>query len=103
MQNAQKAVTERDFNKELNEQLMRNQQALQEKLKEGEARERDLKASVADLEEQLRDMTFHFESQIKILQAAQGEGGSSELSGGAVIAPEPPPPPRPKRGKSKKG
>ena len=65
---AEKAVTERDFNKSLNEQLMRNQEALRQRLQESERREAELAAKANDMEEQLRDMTFHFESQIKILQ-----------------------------------
>ena len=43
-----------------------------------ERREVELKAKVTELEESLRDMTFHFESQIKILQ----KGESGELVGG---------------------
>ena len=100
---------------------MRNQAAMKEKLSGAEALHDEQRAKIADMEEQLRDLTFHFEytpglthgspphrapctrcaadplspctmcgrrSQLKIMQ---GEGGSgdSELSGGAVIAPEP--------------
>jgi len=87
VQSAQKAVTEGDFNKQLNEQLIRNQGALREQLSASERREVELKSTVADLEEQLRDMTFHFEQQIRILQ----EGGAAELSGGSVETVTPPP------------
>ena len=60
------------------------------------------------MEEQLRDMTFHFESQIKILQAEKegGDGSAmSDLTGGAVIAPDTPSPSSNARGKrrAKKG
>jgi hypothetical protein len=103
MQSAQKAVSERDFNKQLNEQLMRNQGDLREQLQAAEQRESTLKLNLADMEEQLRDMTFHFESQIKILQAGAGAvaGEASELSGGAVIAPDVTPSPPSARGKRK--
>ena len=86
MQNAEKAVRERDFNRQLNEQLMRNQGALREQLAESEKREASLAAQVVDLEEQLRDLSFHFEAQLKILQQ-DGDGSASELSGGDVSAP----------------
>ena len=77
LQNAQSAVQERDFNKELNEQLMRNQGALRDKLEAGAAREAELAGQVKDREEQLRDMMFHFESQIRILQeGSAGESGA---------------------------
>ena len=66
---------------------MRNQQDLQERLAASAKREEALKASLADQEQMLRDMTFHFESQIRILQEGGGSGGASELEGGAVIAP----------------
>ncbi|KAL1524771.1 hypothetical protein AB1Y20_019654 [Prymnesium parvum] len=76
---------EHDFNKQLNEQLMRNQAELREQLQAAARREAELKANAAELEEQLRDMSFHFEAQLKILQ----EGDGAELSGGAVeLAPE---------------
>ena len=88
MDRAQSAVKERDFNKELNEQLMRNQHDLQERLQASQKREEELQASLADQEQMLRDMTFHFESQIKILQESGGGGSASELEGGAVIAPQ---------------
>ena len=39
-----------------------------------------LRANVQDLEESLKEMTFHFESQIKILQ----EGSASELAEGQL-------------------
>ena len=76
MDQAKSAVKERDFNKELNEQLMRNQQELQVRLAAAAKREEELKASLADQEQMLRDMTFHFESQIRILQESGGGGGS---------------------------
>jgi len=93
---AEKAVTERDFNKSLNEQLMRNQEALRQRLQESERREAELAAKANDMEEQLRDMTFHFESQIKILQGGV-DGVEGELMGGEVSAPVPQTP----RGKRK--
>ncbi len=93
IQSAEKAVTERDFNKSLNEQLMRNQEALRQRLSESERREAELLAKTKDMEEQLRDLTFHFESQMKILQG----GGDSELVGGEVSAPPPAQTPRGKR------
>ena len=70
---------------------MRNQGALREELAAAKGREAALAAKAQDMEEQLRDMTFHFESQLKILQAdAEGGGGNaSELSGGSVSAPHP--------------
>ena len=80
-----KEKKEYDFNKQLNGQLMRNQADLREQLEAAGKREAEAKAQAADFEEQLRDMTFHFEAQIKILQ----EGAGAELSGGAVeLAPE---------------
>lgn len=81
---SRKVSKELDFNKQLNEQVMRNQAALKEQLEEGGKRESALRATVADLEEQLRDLTFHFEAQMKIEQ----EVDAAELSGGSVIAPE---------------
>ena len=81
VQNAQKDIKEGDFNRQLNEQLIRNQGALREQLSAAERREAESAAKVTELEESLRDMTFHFESQIKILQE---EGAAGELSGGQV-------------------
>ena len=98
----EKATTDLDFNKQLNEQLMRNQAALRERLEASERREAEQAAKVTDMEEQLRDMTFHFESQIKILQEGMAGGLASEISGGSVVAPEAPPTARGKR-KAKKG
>ena len=40
-------------------------------------------------EEQQRDLTFHFEAQLKIAQEAAGSAG--DLAGGGVELPEPPP------------
>ena len=74
-------MSEGDFNKQLNEQLIRNQGALREQGAAAERREREARAQVSELEEQLRDMTFHFESQIKILQDG---GGKGELEGGQL-------------------
>jgi hypothetical protein len=82
VQSAQKAWSEGDFNKQLNEQLIRNQGALREQLEAAQRREAEQRAKCADLEETLKEMTFHFESQIKILQGdADGElgGGSVEV------------------------
>jgi hypothetical protein len=78
---------------------MRNQQDLREQLGASEKREAELKAKAVDMEEQLRDMTIHFEAQLKILQAQLegGDGGESELSGGMVFAPVQTPTPRGKR------
>ena len=86
VQSAQKAIGEGDFNKQLNEQLIRNQGALREQLTASEKREEALKAQVRDLEEQAKDMAFHFESQIRILQEG-GEGGE----GGAMVVTTPVP------------
>ena len=103
VQSAEKAVTERDFNKSLNEQLMRNQEALRQRLLESERREAELQAKAKDMEEQLRDMTFHFESQIRILQGGVAGGGEGaefdgrELMGGEVVAPPPQQTPKGKR------
>ena len=72
-------------NKRLNEQLMRDQMEMKQKLGEAERTIATLRAKGEDMEEQLRDMTFHFQSQLKILQG----GGGSELSGGALVAVEP--------------
>ena len=80
VQSAQKAMTDGNFNKQLNEQLIRNVSAMREQATASEKREGELRGQVTDLEEQLRDMTFHFESQIRILQ----EGTEGELMGGAL-------------------
>lgn len=54
VQHAEKAATERDFSQQLNDQLMRNQGALRERLTTSEAREAELQSKVADMEEQVR-------------------------------------------------
>ena len=82
-----------EFSAELNAQLLRNEKAHRELSAAAEQRESKLQAQVTDLEEQLRDLTFHFEAQLKILRE---EGGSAELCGGDVSAPEAP------RGKGKR-
>ena len=98
MDKAQNAVKELDFNKELNEQLMRNQQELQAQLAAAAKREAELRESLADQEQMLKDMTFHFEAQIKILQEG---GGSSELEGGGLITQQAEEPGAKMRGKRK--
>ena len=87
VQSAETAIKERDFNKSLNEQLMRNQEALRHRLADSERREAELLAKTKDMEEQLRDLTFHFESQMKILQG----GIDGELVGAEVAGVAPPP------------
>ena len=54
---------------------------------------RELPTPHEPADRQLRDLTFHFESQMKILQG----GGDSELVGGEVSAPPPAQTPRGKR------
>ena len=98
---AEKSTKEREFNKQLNEQLMRNQAAIKEKLAEAEREAAELRAKNLDMEEQLRDMTFHFESQLKIMGG--GLEGGEELSGGAVSAPEATPKAKGKRKAVAKG
>lgn len=85
MQTVEKKEKEREFNRQLNEQLMRNQAELRQKLAASEKRELEQAARAAEMEEQLRDMTFHFEAQLKILQSG-GEGDEAELSNGSVLA-----------------
>ena len=81
VQSAQKAVSEGDFNKQLNEQLIRNQGALRDQLSASERKNTELQAQVSDLESALRDMTFHLES----MRMIQEEGGSAaDLSGGSI-------------------
>ena len=87
VQSAETAIKERDFNKSLNEQLMRNLEALRHRLADSERREAELLAKTKDMEEQLRDLTFHFESQMKILQG----GIDGELVGAEVAGVAPPP------------
>ena len=55
---------------------MRNQADLRSEVSAATEREKALKTQVGDLEEQLRDTIFHFESQIKILQEG-AQGGES--------------------------
>ena len=52
------------------------------------------------MQEQLRDLTFHFEAQLKIAGAG-GEGSAAELGGGDVELPTTPGSAR--RGKRKTG
>ena len=66
---------------------MRNQEALRHRLADSERREAELLAKTKDMEEQLRDLTFHFESQMKILQG----GIDGELVGAEVAGVAPPP------------
>ena len=74
---------ERRFEATLNEQLVRNQDEHKALLVASRASEAALRAKLEDMEEQQRDLTFHFEAQLKIAQAHP------------VLAPPPaPPPPR---------
>lgn len=87
---------EKGFEATLNEQLRRNQGEHQSLLEAAQAREAALQAKLEDMEEQLRDLTFHFEAQLKI--AREGGGAAEgELAGGSVEVPATPP----QRGKGK--
>ena len=87
---------EKGFETTLNEQLRRNQGEHASLLEAAQAREAALRAKLQDMEEQLRDLTFHFEAQLKI--AHEGGGAAEgELAGGSVEVPATPP----QRGKGK--
>ena len=60
---------ERRFEATLNEQLVRNQDEHKALLEASRASEAALRAKLEDMEEQQRDLTFHFEAQLKIAQA----------------------------------
>ncbi|KAJ2740067.1 hypothetical protein GGI20_006002 [Coemansia sp. BCRC 34301] len=75
------------------QQLAANQDALNKQID-------DLNAVVADLQEQVRDLTFFITTQ----DAIQAGGGSAELEGASVVAvANPPPPPTKGRGKGRRG
>ncbi len=81
---AKEALSDAKLHRELNEQLVRNQDALNELLAKARSAEATAKQQVGELEEQLRDLSFHLEAQLKIMD--DGVGGGSELSGGNVLA-----------------
>jgi hypothetical protein len=81
---AKEALSDAKLHRELNEQLVQNQDALNELLAKARSAEAAAKQQVGELEEQLRDLSFHLEAQLKIMD--DGVGGGSELSGGNVQA-----------------
>jgi len=83
-----------EFNRELNATLRANQAEWAAKLEAANRREQALAAEKADLEEQLRDMSFHLEAQTKIM--IEG-GAAAELTGGHVMPGDAPPARRPGR------
>ena len=89
-------LKELDFNKQLNEQVMRNQADLREQVAAARAAEAAAKAEVAAAQDDLRDLTFHLEAQAKIV--AEG-GGGGELSGGDLAGVTPKPERRKGKGK----
>ena len=93
---AAKTKKELDFNKQLNEQVMRNQADLREQVAAARAAEAAAKAEVAAAQDDLRDLTFHLEAQAKIV--AEG-GGGGELSGGDLAGVTPKPERRKGKGK----
>ncbi|KAI8323273.1 BRAP2-domain-containing protein [Martensiomyces pterosporus] len=72
--------------KALSKQLLDNQDALKKQVA-------DLKESMADLQEQVRDLTFFISTQKVIEKEQQQEGGGGELEGASVVgvaeAPQP--------------
>ena len=82
-----KVEEERDFLRSLNDTLLANQRAFEEKTRalerdaEASAREKD--ARIRDLEEQVRDLMVFLDAQSKVQESVGGDGGTIE--GGSVV------------------
>jgi BRCA1-associated protein len=81
------ARSDLEFNRELNAQLRANQVEWAARLAAAAAREATLEGQKEELEEQLRDMSFHLEAQLKIMG---GGDGAHEMTGGNVMPGEMP-------------
>jgi len=75
---------------------VRNQDEHRALLVASRASEAALQAKLEDMEEQQRDLTFHFEAQLKI---AEEGGGAYNLAGGGIELPAA----APQRGAKAKG
>ncbi|KAK3245283.1 hypothetical protein CYMTET_45140 [Cymbomonas tetramitiformis] len=77
---------EREFLKQLNEQLMQNQQHFRNKLKEQEAAQKKVnlenEETITDLREQVRDLMVFIQAQRAVADAGEG----SDLKDGTVLA-----------------
>lgn len=80
----------------MSEGLLKNLEAAKERAEKAEQEKEVLKAKVAELEDQVRDIMFFVEAREKI---EQGEGTVGEAAGGSVAVPTPPP----ANGSKKKG
>jgi BRCA1-associated protein len=82
-----KVEEERDFLRSLNDTLLANQRAFEEKTRalerdaEASAREKD--ARIRNLEEQVRDLMVFLDAQSKVQEAVGGDGGT--IAGGSVV------------------
>eukprot|EP00897_Mesotaenium_endlicherianum_P000414 jgi/Mesen1/10373/ME000080S09757 len=94
---------EKEFLRQVNDSLIKNQKQYQQRLKDSDERETKVReehsSKVADLEEQVRDLMVYIEAQ-RILESS---ADAAELKDGSLLAmPEPEPAPAPAAsGKSK--
>jgi len=70
-----KMTEEKEFLKEVNDNLLANQKAFIEKLKAAEGRVKEQDATITDLQEQLRDFMIFIEGR-KMIAEGGGEGGT---------------------------
>ncbi|KAI0041050.1 zf-UBP-domain-containing protein [Auriscalpium vulgare] len=95
----------RRLDKELKEEravssgLLKNLEAAKEKGEAGEKEREELKAKVAELDDQLRDLMFFLEAREKI---EAGGGAAAEAAGGDITVPTPPPARTPTSARKKK-
>ncbi|WOK95068.1 BRCA1-associated protein isoform X1 [Canna indica] len=87
-----KYIEENKFLEDINENLLKNQEMWKDKVKLLEERERvalkQRDEKIQSLEEQLRDLIMHIESQ-KVIDEPQDGSISSEVKGGTVLPVEP--------------
>lgn len=81
----EKSKKEQEFLRELNETLLANQKAFSEKAKAADATERDLRAEIVDLKDQLRDLMMFIEARDAIEKS-----GEIEAAGGTLLPVNPP-------------
>ena len=84
----------------VSEGLLRNLAVAKERAAQAEQEKEVLKARVAELEDQVRDITFFIEARDKI---ETGEGGAAEAAGGSLEVSSPTPNSSGKKKKGKKG
>lgn len=73
------SLKEQEFLRELNETLLANQKAFSEKAKAAEVSERDMKAEIADLKDQVRDLMMFIEARDAIQKSGDEAAGGTLL------------------------